>query len=196
MLRRFLSRPARERTPEERRRRREAWVIAATAVAVLGFALFEIRAPQSTGTGSAGIDVVLVGLINLNLILLVLLVFLVGRNIVKLLFERRRRLMGSHLRTRLVGAFFAIAFLPAALVFAVAVACVGTSTERWFNGQVEPALEGSLEVAHAYYEALASSSLAFARQLATRIAADGLLLPAKRAVLQKFLADHRAEYQL
>ena len=196
MLRRFWSQPARERTPEERRRRREAWIIAATALAVLGFALFEIRAPQSSGARSTGIDVLLVGLINLNLILLVLLVFLVGRNIVKLLFERRRNLMGSHLRTRLVGAFFAIAFLPAALLFAVAFAFVGNSIERWFNGQVETSLEGSLEVAHAYYQDLAGSSLGFARQVAARVGAEGLLVPARRVALQKFLDEHRAEYQL
>ena len=196
MLRRLRSQPARERTPEERRRRREAWVIAATAFAVLGFALFEIWAPQSTDAGSAGIDVVLVGLINLNLILLVLLVFLVGRNIVKLLFERRRRIMGSHLRTRLVGAFFAIAFLPAAVLFVVALSFVGNSIERWFNGQVETSLEGSLEVAHAYYQDLAGNSLGFARGIAARAAAEGLLAPAKRPALQKFLNDRRAEYQL
>ncbi len=196
MLRRLWSQPARERTPEARRRRREAWVIAATAIAVLGFALFEILAPQSTGAGSTAIDVMLVGLINLNLILLVLLVFLVGRNIVKLLFERRRRLMGSHLRTKLVGAFFAIACLPAALMFAVAFAFVGNSIERWFNGQVETSLEGSLEVAHAYYQDLAGSSLGFARQVAARVGAEGLVVPARRAALQKFLDEHRKEYQL
>src|SRR5215468_9433184 len=41
-------------------------------------------------------------LINLNLILLVLLVFLVARNLAKLIFERRHRILGARLRTRLV----------------------------------------------------------------------------------------------
>src|SRR4029453_18461447 len=80
--------------PEVRRRRREGWIILATALAVVGFALFEARLPQSAST-SPGLDIVLVALVNLNLILLVLLVFLVGRNIVKLVFERRRRMLGS-----------------------------------------------------------------------------------------------------
>jgi len=170
------------RAAPEVRRRREGWIILATALAVVVFAVFETRLPQSTATGSVGIDAILVALINLNLILLVLLVFLVGRNIVKLFFERRRRIIGSHLRTKLVGAFVGIALLPATLLFFVALVFVGNSIEKWFNGQVENSLEGSLEVAHAYYQDLAGTALGFARQLAARVAAEGYLAP-----------DHRME---
>src|SRR2546427_12868536 len=107
----------------------------------------------------------LIGLINVNLILLVLLVFLVGRNIAKLVFERRRRIMGSHLRTRLVVAFVAIALLPATLLFLVGLVFVGNSIERWFNAQVERSLEGALEVAHDYYQDLAGTALGVAQEL-------------------------------
>jgi two-component system nitrogen regulation sensor histidine kinase NtrY len=195
MLRRSDESRARARTPEERRRRREGWIILATALAVLGFALFETRLPQSTGT-TVGIDVVLVLLINLNLILLVLLVFLVGRNIVKLLFERRRRMAGSHLRTRLVGTFVAIALLPATMLFVIAHVFVGNSIETWFNGQVEHSLAGSLDVAHAYYQDLAGTSLGFARQVAERVGAEGFQAPARREALRRLLEQRRAEYQL
>jgi two-component system nitrogen regulation sensor histidine kinase NtrY len=57
----------------------------------------------------------------LNIILLVLLVFLVARNLMKLVFERRRRMLGSHLRTRLVLAFLAVSIFPAVLIFLVAL---------------------------------------------------------------------------
>ena len=154
-------------SPEVRRRRREVALIAGIIVAVVGFAVAQFRLPQSFGTGSLGTDAVLIALIDLNVILLVLLVFLVGRNIAKLIFERRRRIMGSHLRTRLVVAFVAIALLPATLLFLVALVFVSNSIERWFNGQVENSLEGSLEVAHAYYQDVAGTSLGFARQIAT-----------------------------
>jgi two-component system nitrogen regulation sensor histidine kinase NtrY len=180
--------------PEVRRRRREGALIAGIIVAVVLLAVFQFRLPQSFGSGSLGTDAVLIALIDLNLILLVLLVFLVGRNIAKLIFERRRRIMGSHLRTRLVGAFVAIALLPATLLFLVALVFVSNSIERWFNGQVENSLEGSLEVAHAYYEDLAGSALGFAREIAARVGAEGLL--ARRDVLRTFLDQHRGEYQL
>jgi two-component system nitrogen regulation sensor histidine kinase NtrY len=178
-----------------RRRRREGWIILATALAVVGFALFEARLPQSAAT-SPGLDIVLVALVNLNLILLVLLVFLVARNIVKLIFERRRRILGSHLRTRLVTAFVLIALFPATLLFVVAHVFLGNSVERWFNSQVEHSLEGSLEVAHTYYQDLASSSLGFARRVAAEVAGERLLAPGRRTHLRALLDGRRNEYQL
>src|SRR5947199_8204385 len=153
-------------TPEVRRRRREGWIIAGIIVAVVLLAIAQFRLPQSLGSGSLGTDAILIGLINVNLILLVLLVFLVGRNIAKLIFERRRRIMGAHLRTRLVVAFVAIALLPATLLFLVGLVFVGNSIERWFNGQVERSLEGALEVAHDDYQDLARTALGFSRALA------------------------------
>src|SRR5438046_7378363 len=176
---------------EVRPRRREGWIIGGIIVAVVLLAIAQFRLPQSLGSGSLGTDAMLIGLINVNLILLVLLVFLVGRNIAKLVFERRRRIMGSHLRTRLVGAFVAIALLPATLLFLVALVFVQNSIERWFNGQVENSLEGSLQVAHAYYEDLAGTALGFARELAVQVSGEGLV--ARRDALKKFLDQRRGE---
>src|SRR5216110_524657 len=178
-------------TPEVRRRRREGWIIAGIIVAVVLLAIAQFRLPQSLGT-----DAMLIGLINVNLILLVLLVFLVGRNIAKLVFERRARIMGSHLRTRLVVAFVAIALLPATLLFLVGLVFVGNSIERWFNGQVERSLEGALEVAHDYYQDLAGTALGFAQELAQQVGQQGFLGRDRREPLKGFLDARRAEYQL
>jgi two-component system nitrogen regulation sensor histidine kinase NtrY len=190
------STPDRGLAPEVRRRRREGWIILATSLAVVAFALVEIRLPLATESSSLGTDAILVALINLNLILLVLLVFLVGRNIVKLILDRRRRILGSHLRTRLVVAFVAIALLPATLMFAVAMSFVGNSIENWFNGQVESALEGSLDVVHAYYEDLGSTALGFARRTAEAVAREKLTEPGKKDALKALLANLRETYQL
>ena len=182
--------------PEVRRRRREGWIIAGIIVAVTLLAIAQFRLPQSLGSGSLGTDAILIGLINVNLILLVLLVFLVGRNIAKLIFERRRRIMGAHLRTRLVVAFVAIALLPATLLFLVGLVFVGNSIERWFNGQVERALEGALEVAHDYYQDLAGTALGFAQELAQQVGQQGFLGRDRREPLKGFLDARRTEYQL
>src|SRR5512140_3722894 len=183
MIARFMPEPSDatspEAIPEGRRRRREGWLILATALAVVVFAVFETRMPAYTQVGSASSDAILV-----------------GRNIVKLILDRRRRILGSHLRTRLVVAFVAIALLPATLLFLVAMTFVGNSVEDWFKGQVESALEGSLEVAHAYYKDLADTALGFGRRLAPQIAERGLLSPERRDDLKRFLADRRDEYQL
>src|SRR5690242_13098113 len=92
-----------------RRRWREGWIILATGLAVVLLTIVETRPPSIGKSPGSLSDVVILGLLQLNLILLVLLVVLVGRNVVKLVLDRRQRIMGSHLRTRLVGAFVAIA---------------------------------------------------------------------------------------
>src|SRR5512139_2910649 len=107
--------------PDElRRRRREVIAIALTGIFVLLFAGFERRLPEFSGSLSPSGNVIFFLLINLNLILLILLIFLVTRNLVKLVFERRRRILGSRLRTRLVLAFVGLSLFPTVLLFLVA----------------------------------------------------------------------------
>ena len=84
---------------ELRRRRREAVLIAVTAVAFAVFAFYQTRLPDFRDSPSQSSNIIFFLLINLNLILLVLLIFLVARNLVKLIFERRHRILGARLRT-------------------------------------------------------------------------------------------------
>src|SRR5258706_10961544 len=105
---------------EVRRRRREAVLIALTAVAFTVFAVFQTRLPNFRDSPSQSSNIVFFLLINLNLILLVLLIFLVARNLVKLIFERRNRILGARLRTRLVLAFVCLSLVPTVLLFMIA----------------------------------------------------------------------------
>lgn len=57
---------------------------------------------------------------NLNLILLLVILFLVVRNGIKLFLERRREIRGSRLRTKLVLAFIALSLIPTILMFFIA----------------------------------------------------------------------------
>src|SRR5437870_3301378 len=114
-------------TSAELQRRREGLIILCTAIAVLLFAFFETRLPQFSSGNSLSNNVIFFLLINLNIILLVLLVFLVARNLTKLVFERRRHMLGSHMRTRLVLAFLAVSIFPAILIFLVALGFMTSS---------------------------------------------------------------------
>jgi two-component system nitrogen regulation sensor histidine kinase NtrY len=189
--------PAEPPREPRRRRWRELTIIGVTALAVLVYAVLETRIPQVAGGSSFATDAMLVLLININLILLVLLVFLVGRQVFKLVLDRRRGTLGSHLRTRLVLAFAAIALLPTTLLLIVAQTFTTNSIERWFNREVDRALKGSLEVAHAYYQEVASTSLGFSRRIADRLAREPALLhPAAKRQLRPLLNGFRHEYQL
>jgi two-component system nitrogen regulation sensor histidine kinase NtrY len=181
---------------EIRRRRREAAVIAATAVVFVVFAIFETRLPRFSNSSSLSGNIIFFLLINLNLILLTLLIFLVTRNLVKLIFERRRGIFGSRLRTRLVLAFVGLSLVPSALLFLVAEGFLSTAIESWFNVRVESSIEGSLEVAQTYYQFAANNALHFAREIGRQVTERGLWAANRRADLQRFLREKRSEMDL
>ncbi len=90
-------------------------------------------------------------LMNVNLLLLLLLIFLVFRNLVKLLYDRKRKVLGSKLRTRLVTAFITLTLLPAGVLFFFSLWFITTSITFWFNAPVEQALENSLRIGQQLY---------------------------------------------
>ena len=196
MRERSESTPAEDPQTGGRRRWREGWIILATGLAVVLLTIVETRPPSAGRSPGSLSDVIILGLLQVNLILLVLLVFLVGRNVVKLVLDRRQRIMGSHLRVRLVLAFVAIALLPTTLLFVTAQVLMSNSIERWFDGEVERALEGSLDVANAYYEDLAADALGFGRKIASQIVTHELMTPDRRSRLKEFLAGRREDYQI
>jgi len=183
--------------PDElRRRRREAAIIAATALVFVVFAVFETRLPRFSNSSSSAGNITYFLLINLNLILLVLLLFLVTRNLMKLVLERRRGILGSRLRTRLVLAFFGLTLFPATLLFFVADGFLTAAFENWFNVRVETSLKGSLDVAQSYYQFAANNALYFARQVGQQALERDLWAPERRAQLHRFLDEKRVELNL
>ncbi len=180
-------------------RRRQRWegaIILATALGVFLFATLQTRLPQISDSHNLVSHIIFVLLIDLNIILLVLLVFLVGRNLVKLFYERQRRLLGSHLRFRLVLAFVAISLFPAILLFFIGVSFMTRSIDNWFTVQVEGALEGSLEAVNAFYGHLADEALFYARDLAAEIADGGLNEPKRQRMLQELVEEKQRKFHL
>lgn len=181
--------------PDEiRRRRREAVLIAVTAVLVAIFVVLETRLPRLSDGGPGNVTFFL--LINLNLILLVLLIFLVARNFAKLVLERRRRILGSRLRTRLVLAFVSLTIVPTALLFMVARGFLTAVIENWFSGRVDRSMQASRQIAEAYYQEGGNRSLEIAQRLADRISRNGFLAAESAARLREWLEESRAELRV
>jgi two-component system nitrogen regulation sensor histidine kinase NtrY len=181
---------------EAKRRRREAIVILVTALMVAALIYLEVQLPDLSPESSTGSNVTFFLLININIILLGLLVFLVVRNLVKLIVERRRKIPGSRLQVRLVLAFVSLSLVPSVLLFTLAGGLLTRSFDRWFDSKVESALQGSLEIGQTYYQNSANNALFYARQLSQRITTDELIDPGKRSDLQTFLETKQREYNL
>ncbi len=90
-------------------------------------------------------------LINLNGLLMVIVLFLLGRNVYKLILERKSKVFGSRLRTQLVLAFLSISFLPVFIMFLASNRVVATSVDYWFTSQVENSMQAAMDVGQSFY---------------------------------------------
>lgn len=181
---------------EAKRRKREAIVILVTALMVAVLIFLEVQLPDVSPEYSLGGNIFFFLLINFNIILLVLLVFLVVRNLVKLVFERKRRILGSRLQFRLVLAFVALSLIPSVLLFVTAGGLLTRSFDRWFDTKVESALQGSLEIGQTYYQNSANNALFYARQLGQSISQEGLFEAHRIVALKEFVQRKQKEYNL
>ena len=137
---------------ERKRRKREYSIIIAIFPIVAFLTFVEARVINFGANFPVSNTIFLFILINLNVLLLILLIFLVLRNLVKLLYQRKNKAMGSKLRTRLVVAFVSLTLLPTAVLFFFSINIITTSIEFWFNVPVESALENSIKVGRRLYE--------------------------------------------
>jgi two-component system nitrogen regulation sensor histidine kinase NtrY len=135
-------------------------------------------------------------LININVILLLLLLYLTMRNLVKLVFERKKRVMGSGLRAKLVFAFVILSLLPTIIIFFVSVQFISLSIDYWFNLQIEQSLQKSLEVGQDYYKRVEDEALAFGNSLSSIITHEGYMLLSREDKLTAFIEEKRKEYNL
>ena len=158
-----------ESTPESRRRRNELVIIGIISILIVILTTLETKIPAVGEIVPVGNNIIIFTLININIILILLLIFLVIRNLVKLIFDRKREILGTKLRTKLVVAFVTLSLVPTVLLFFVAVGFITNSVEHWFRVPVENSLQGSLEVAQTYYRDFASKMVASAQQISKHL---------------------------
>jgi len=114
-------------------------------------------------------EFVLYALSATDFTILVALVFVLARNIVKLVVERRRALPFARFRAKLVAALLGMTFIPAVLVLIVGSELIRNSVDRWFNAPMEQVLESAQGIAADYYQeqqrVVSSFSLRLSRRL-------------------------------
>ena len=126
-------------------------------------------------------------LININILLLTVLIFLLVRNAIKLFYEGKAKVFGYHLRTRLVLIFVGFSLIPTLLLFFVAKGFITDSVEYWFNLNVEQAVEGALSVSQDYYSTLTGRSRVISQRVSERLdtASEGKMLEDDLEALRK-----------
>jgi two-component system nitrogen regulation sensor histidine kinase NtrY len=86
-----------------------------------------------------------------DLTMLAGLVFVLARNIVKLIVERRQARPFARFRAKLVAVLLGMTLVPAVLVLIVGSELIRTSVERWFNAPMDEILSSANQIASDYY---------------------------------------------
>jgi two-component system, NtrC family, nitrogen regulation sensor histidine kinase NtrY len=178
------------------RQKRELVLIAACLVVVALLTYAETRIIYFGADFPISNTILMFILINLNLLLLLLVIFLVFRNLVKLLYDRKRKVLGSRLTTRLVFSFIALSLAPTTVLFFFSLNFITTSIEYWFNVPVEQALDNSLQVGRRVYDQLEESNRFFLERIAYQIKAKNLLLPNNQKALARYIEVVQRSFNL
>jgi len=141
-------------------------------------------------------NILVYGLTSVNIILILLLLFLIVRNIFKIFSERRKGIIGSRLRTKLVAAFVGLSLVPTILLFLFAINFLSYSIEFWFNIKIGDALGRSLEVAQIYYAQAEEMAKFHARQISADITQSHLYDTDRSDYLNRLLAQRQKSYKV
>jgi two-component system nitrogen regulation sensor histidine kinase NtrY len=109
---------------------------------------------------------------NINVLLILGILFVLLRGIVKLVLDQRRGLIGSRFRTKLVVTYIATSLLPIILLFAVANDLLRVSIDRWFNTPVRKILQNGEAIAQMAQDQAASIASGAARDIAANPSID------------------------
>ena len=112
-------------------------------------------------------EVVLYALSIVDVTMLLALGFVLARNVIKLVVERRRGLPFSRFRLKLVAALLGLTIVPSVLVLLAGSELIRQTTSRWFSQPVSDVLTSANAIAGTYYR---DREAAVARQ-ASRLAA-------------------------
>ena len=139
--------------PKEKiKRRRELHLILIGLVLFALLAFLEFKVFQILPFKFSGQNIVIFALIQTNLILLLLVIYLVLRNLLKTIFEARNTRLSRSLRLKLTLSFVLLSSVPALLLFTVSHRFIETSLEYWFGSNLDQHLEKALFEARAYYQ--------------------------------------------
>jgi two-component system nitrogen regulation sensor histidine kinase NtrY len=168
--------PVEATRPERRPLRDNPRLILLGIVLLIGaLVAMVLLADQSTQLNPDFLTEVLLWALSLaDITMLMALVFVLARNIVKLLVERRRGLPFSRFRAKLVLAMLGLTIIPSVLVLIVGGELIRQTTARWFAEPVEEVLRSANAIAVDYYAEHQTVVAGHAKRIARSLPAGAL----------------------
>ncbi|HEX6864028.1 MAG TPA: ATP-binding protein [Thermoanaerobaculia bacterium] len=178
------------------RHRKDHRLIAAglAALLLLFTALFYLlQRGRDLPTALVANRVLLFVLWYVNVVLILIVLFVLLRNLFKLAVERRHRVLGSNFKLKLVATYIGLSLFPVLALFLIATELLQGSIDRWFNTPVAPVLERGNAVAQALYDRIEETGLRDAERALVEIRDIDLAAPEERPALTRRLREVLAE---
>ncbi len=183
---------------QERTRKKGPRVVSAIIVVlILLFVLIEVFYRESQGVWASPLTGILLTTLQVVVVLfLLIVVFVLGRYLIKLYMERKRKVPGSHFKTKLVMFFIGLSLIPSLLLFYFASDLISRNIESWFRTPLDRLLEDTKSIADGFYVNTEEITLHYAQQLGRDLERERLLTPEKRPLLRDFIREKLKEYRL
>ena len=127
------------------------------------------------------------GLVNFNIIILLLLAFLIFRNVVRIFSEKN---WSGSLKGKLTMAFVGFSVIPTAIIFAVSVFYITTFVEKWSNPQLGKALRSAIDISSLYVNSMKEKNRDLAHEIKEEWGGSSL------SVFLEVLSEIRKQYNL
>ncbi len=181
---------------ERKKRRREGIAIGLLVPLFIGLTIVELQLTRVSSTLPFVNSIFFFGLLNINIVILVGLVWLIFRNIGKIIIERRRKILGARLKTKLVMAFLGLSIGPTVTLFIISAMYINSSFDKWFSLKIQNTFQASLEITEHFYRSTTQTGMHFAEHLSKQLAAEldrvgDKPTPARTAGLERFLSYQR-----
>ena len=121
--------------PDVKKRRKIPWIIGLMILLTFTFLILlqSSNLGRSLAVETASDTLLLYALSSLNFIALIIFSFIFLRSILKLVRERRSRVLGSQIKTRLLIYFFVLSLLPIMAMAVFSFLFMNRALERWFS---------------------------------------------------------------
>ena len=159
------------------------------ALVVVLAALLAIASGTSRFSPDFLSEFVLYGLTAADLTMLAALVFVLARNVVKIVVERRRALPFARFRSNLVALLLGMTLAPTGLVLIVGSELIRGNIDRWFNAPMAEILSSANQIAADYYHEQQLVASDHASRVARALAAIDLSTADVRSIRDVLVPD-------
>jgi len=140
--------------------------------------------------------VVLFALWYVDVVLILAILFMLLRNVLKVLVERHHRILGAKFKTKLVITFIGLSLIPVLLLFVIASELLQGSVDRWFSTSVRDVLTQGNAVAQELINRIESTTRRDATRVLAEVEGIDLADPARRPELGRRLQARLGEMEL